>query len=124
VKRCITVALYSYSAMRLTPCPFMGQGVNIGLEDCAVLDGLLDQFGDDLAGAFAELTERRLPEGLACADLSEWNFKELTSGRPVAIDKGQVPLVSQVNFSGMSYRMVAERALPNWSPRVVASAHC
>jgi kynurenine 3-monooxygenase len=105
--------------------PFMGQGVNIGLEDCAVLAGLFDEHGAaDLERVFAALAERRLPEGLACADLSEWNYKELTSGGPVAATHAEDPLVSQVNFSGLSYRKVAERVLPNWSPRVVASAHC
>jgi len=104
--------------------PFMGQGVNIGLEDCAVLAELLDEYGADLERAFAALTERRLPEGLACADLSEWNYKELTSGRPISATNAEQSLVLQVNFSGLSYRKVAEGALPNWSPRVVASAHC
>jgi kynurenine 3-monooxygenase len=99
--------------------PFMGQGVNIGLEDCAVLAGLLEEHGSDLEGAFAALTERRLPEGLACADLSAWNYRELTSGRVVATAPVEESLVSQVNFSGLSYRRVAERTLPNWSPRVV-----
>ncbi len=104
--------------------PFMGQGVNLGLEDCAVLAGLLDEHGTDLEQAFAAVTEQRLPEGLACADLSEWNYKELTSGRPVAAASAEESLVSQVNFSGLSYRRVAERAIPHWCPRVVASAHC
>ena len=64
--------------------PFMGQGVNIGLEDCQVLAESLDEYGSDLEQAFGAVSERQLPEGLACADLSEWNYSELTSGRPAA----------------------------------------
>lgn len=106
-----------------TVVPFMGQGVNIGLEDCCVLAGLFEEHGDDLERVFAAVAERRLPEGLACADLSEWNYKELTCGRPIAAGPAEESLVSQVNFSGLSYRNVAERAIPNWCPRVVASLH-
>jgi kynurenine 3-monooxygenase len=100
--------------------PFMGQGVNIGLEDCLALEEVLDEHGEDLERAFADLTSRRLTEALACADLSEWNLRELTSGRPAAGSPSE-SLVARVNFSGQSYRDVAEWAIPNWSPRVVAS---
>jgi kynurenine 3-monooxygenase len=103
--------------------PFMGQGVNMGLEDCGALAGHLDEHGSDLERAFAAMTEERLPEALACADLSEWNWNELTSGRPVTAAPAEDSLVSQVNFSGLSYRKVAERLIPNWRPRVVATAH-
>ncbi len=101
--------------------PFMGQGVNIGLEDCQVLAESLDEYGSDLEQAFAAVSERQLPEGLACADLSEWNYSELISGHPAAAVLGKESLVSQVNFSGLSYRSVAERAMPNWRPRVAVS---
>lgn len=104
--------------------PFMGQGVNLGLEDCVALQESLDEYGDDMERAFAAMNKRRVPEGLACADLSEWNFKELTSGRLVKTAPGEESLVSQVNFSGLTYRRVAERTIPNWCPRVMASAHC
>src|SRR5262249_57182876 len=82
--------------------PFMGQGVNLGLEDCGVLAGVLDQHGADLERAFAAVTEQRLPEGLACADLSEWNYKELTSGRPVAAAPPEEALVSPADLSRLS----------------------
>ena len=102
--------------------PFMGQGVNIGLEDCQVLAELFDEHGADLERIFATMTARRWPEGLACADLSAWNYQELTGGRLPAAAPPDTSLVSQVNFSGLSYQRVAERTIPRWCPRVVASA--
>src|SRR5262249_50790183 len=102
--------------------PFMGQGVNIGLEDCQVLAELFDEHGADLERVFATMTARRRPEGLACADLSAWNYQELTRGRPPDAAPPEASLVSQVNFSGLSYQRVAERTIPRWCPRVVASA--
>jgi len=102
--------------------PFMGQGVNIGLEDCMALDQVLDDHGGDLETAFAAFSRMRLSEGLACADLSEKNLHELTSGASPPAGPAVESLVSRVNFSGLSYQAVAECAIPNWTPRVVNSA--
>src|SRR5262249_36872604 len=103
--------------------PFMGQGVNIGLEDCMVLADLLVEHGEDLETAFTSLTQKRQSEALACADLSEWNLQELISG--VTPDLGPVSesLVSRVNFSGLPYKAVAQRVIPNWTPRVVSDVY-
>ncbi len=100
--------------------PFMGQGVNIGLEDGAVLAPRRDEHPADRGAAFAELTRRRLPEGLACADLSAANYRELTSGIPLAAGSSTATsVVAEVNFGGAPYTAVARQVFPGWAPRVV-----
>jgi kynurenine 3-monooxygenase len=104
--------------------PFMGQGVNLGLEDCAVFADLLDEQQGDLGSVFAELTRRRVPEGLACADLSMSNFRELVSGDGVEVPSGETAaasVVARVNFVEQSYQSVARQTLANWAPRVGAA---
>jgi len=101
--------------------PFMGQGVNIGLEDCIVLAEVMEEHGQDLEKAFACVTRRRLSEALACADLSEWNLQELVSGTPTPTGPVSDSLVSRVNFSGLAYAAVAARVIPDWRPRVVTA---
>lgn len=99
--------------------PFMGQGVNLGLEDCQVLDELMEKPGQKLEEIFTLFQQRRLAEVLACADLSAWNFHELVSGRPPTQVAGAPSPVAQVNFSGKSYQSLAEQFLPGWRPKVV-----
>jgi kynurenine 3-monooxygenase len=97
--------------------PFMGQGVNFGLEDCLVLARLMDEHGMQLDRAFDSFTRFRVPEALACSDLSEWNLKELLGGRPNS-NPANPPLVVEVNFSGQPCATIAARTIPGWSPRV------
>ena len=54
--------------------PFYGQGMNAGLEDCRMLDELLDKHGDDLKSCFSEYSETRKPNGDGLQDLSMHNF--------------------------------------------------
>jgi kynurenine 3-monooxygenase len=98
--------------------PFMGQGVNLGLEDCDTFLRLLDEGPVDLGTCLEEYTRLRLPESLACADLSARNYVELVSGATSVARS----VVAEVNFSGRSYRAIAEEALPGWRPEVVAMA--
>jgi len=57
--------------------PFYGQGMNAGFEDCHVLNGLLDQFDNDLNKALPEFERLRKPDADAIASLALDNFIEM-----------------------------------------------
>lgn len=71
--------------------PFFGQGLNCGLEDCAVLNGLLDEI-DDRATLFSTFDRLRKPNADAIADMALDNFIEMRDrvGDPKFILKKQV----------------------------------
>lgn len=96
-----------------TMAPFLGQGVNVGMEDCAVLGSLLEKYGDEQRLALAEYERERHAEGAAAAALSLSNYAELSAADPGtppgAPPGGGPPLAVAVNFLGLSYRNVLER---------------
>lgn len=57
--------------------PFYGQGMNAGFEDCSVLSGLLDKYGEDWATILPEYETKRKPNGDAVASLALANFTEM-----------------------------------------------
>jgi kynurenine 3-monooxygenase len=58
--------------------PFFGQGMNLGFEDCRVMDELLDeQATEDLGAVFGKLSEMRKPDADAIADMALENFVEM-----------------------------------------------
>ena len=57
--------------------PFYGQGMNAGFEDCSVLDGLMQQYGDDWTTILDQYQQQRKPAGDAVADLALNNFTEM-----------------------------------------------
>lgn len=57
--------------------PFFGQGMNAGFEDCSVLNGLMDQYGNDWKAILQEFQELRKPDADAIADLAVANFTEM-----------------------------------------------
>ncbi|WP_159053941.1 FAD-dependent oxidoreductase [Streptomyces sp. AS58] len=86
-----------------TVAPFLGQGVNLGLEDCAALTRVLEKWPDEQGTALAEFQRERVPEHEAASALSLANYDELngTGPRPAA---GATPLPTLVNFASSSYR--------------------
>ena len=58
--------------------PFYGQGMNCGFEDCAELDGLIDQYDHDWNRIFPAYEKARKPNGDAIAELSKRNFVEMS----------------------------------------------
>ena len=72
--------------------PFFGQGLNCGMEDCVVLDGLLEEFGHDMARVFSTFERVRKPNADAIADMALENFVEMRDkvGDPRFILKKQV----------------------------------
>jgi len=57
--------------------PFHGQGMNCGFEDAVLLAALLDEAGDDTAGAFAEFQRRRKSDADAIAAMALENYVEM-----------------------------------------------
>jgi kynurenine 3-monooxygenase len=57
--------------------PFYGQGMNAGFEDCRVLNGLLDEFNNDLTLALPAFERCRKPDTEAIAGLALDNFVEM-----------------------------------------------
>jgi kynurenine 3-monooxygenase len=59
--------------------PFYGQGMNAGFEDCTVLAGLMEQYGDDWTTILNHYDKKRKPNGDAVATLAINNFEEMSS---------------------------------------------
>lgn len=57
--------------------PFFGQGMNCGFEDCSVLNGLMEQYGDDWTTILERFQQIRKPDGDAIAELALNNFIEM-----------------------------------------------
>jgi kynurenine 3-monooxygenase len=57
--------------------PFYGQGMNAGFEDCTVLLGLMDEYGDDWATILSKYEQKRKCNGDAVGELAIMNFVEM-----------------------------------------------
>src|SRR4051812_43599388 len=57
--------------------PFFGQGMNASLEDCVVLDELLDRHADDWSKVTGDFYESRRPNTDAVAELAMYNYEEI-----------------------------------------------
>lgn len=97
--------------------PFLGQGVNIALEDCHVLADLIAAHPSDMTTALERFSQMRVGEGLACADISQANFDALVRGTPPQ-DDPKHGVVARVNFLLHDYQDVAHTLWPDWQPRV------
>ena len=98
--------------------PFYGQGMNASLEDCRILDELLDKHLDDLKSCFKEYSETRKPNGDGLQDLSMQNFivmrdntadpafllqKEIEKKFSNLYPDKWIPLYSMVSFTNIPY---------------------
>jgi kynurenine 3-monooxygenase len=98
--------------------PFYGQGMNASLEDCRMLDELLDKHGDDLKSCFEEYSLTRKPNGDGLQDLSMQNFivmrdntadptfllqKEIEKKFSNLYPDKWIPLYSMVSFTNIPY---------------------
>lgn len=57
--------------------PFFGQGMNCGFEDCFVLNGLMDKYGENWVDLLQAYQALRKPDGDAIAELALNNFLEM-----------------------------------------------
>ena len=98
--------------------PFYGQGMNASLEDCRMLDELLDKYNDDLADCFMQYSKSRKPQGDGLQNLSLHNFivmRDKTADPIFLLQKKieqkfanlypdkWIPLYSMVSFTNIPY---------------------
>ncbi len=103
--------------------PFYGQGMNAGFEDCHVLAGIMDAYGDDWDTILHTYEQQRKPCGDGIADLALYNFIEMRDKVDDAaflyrkkVEKllhahhpaDYVPLYTQVTFSDIPYDKALE----------------
>ena len=115
------VALMGDSAHAIVP--FYGQGMNSGMEDCTVLDELLDEH-DNWEGIMTAYTALRKPAGDAIMELALQNYIEMRdlTGDAQFLKQKQLegrlqrkhpdkwlPLYSQVTFSHTPYHEALDR---------------
>ena len=115
------VALMGDSAHAIVP--FYGQGMNSGMEDCTVLDALLEA-DDNWDQIMARYTELRKPAGDAILELALQNYIEMRdlTGDPGFLQQKKLearlqqkhpdrwlPLYSQVTFSHTPYHEALAR---------------
>ncbi len=98
--------------------PFFGQGMNCGFEDCTIFDELLENFRQgtsvDWKGLFHAMTQERVPNTNAIADMAVENFAEMrdkVGDKKFLIQKG-VEKILQTRFPG---RYVSRYSLVTFS---------
>ena len=93
--------------------PFYGQGMNASFEDVVVLDGLMDEYGDNWPEILRRYQAVRKVDTDAIADLAQDNFYEMRDGTadPVFLLKRKLELhLEQTNPNYFSkYSMVTFR---------------
>lgn len=97
--------------------PFFGQGINCGFEDCTVLLGLIDRYGNEWATIFSEFERARKINTDAIADLAVENFVEMRDrvADPRFLLRKKVELALQQKYPERfvpKYAMVTFRRVP------------
>jgi len=111
--------------------PFYGQGMNCGMEDCLVLNEMIDTY-PDLGKALDEYSKKRNPDAEAMVDLAFYNYiemRDLVNKKTFLLRKKLdnllhwllptrwVPLYTSVTFSRMRYHhCIANR---RWQDTVI-----
>ena len=105
--------------------PFHGQGMNLAMESCRLLDGHLRRQPHDIAAAFAAFEADRKPDADAIADMAIDNYVEMRADvidphyvmrRELALELERrhpdrfVPRYGMVMFTTMPYADVLDRA--------------
>jgi len=105
--------------------PFHGQGMNLAMESCRLLDRRIQQLGGDIDEAFALFEMDRKPDSDAIADMALENYVEMRAGvtDPSYLLKREVALelerrhpdraaarYGMVMFTTMPYAQVKRRA--------------
>ena len=88
--------------------PFFGQGMNASLEDCVVLDALLDRHSDDWGKVMGDFYDSRRPNTDAVGELAMYNYEEIQA---------------RVNDAAFRFRREVEFELMKRYPSRYASMH-
>lgn len=104
--------------------PFYGQGMNAGFEDCTVLEGLMEEYGEDWNTILAQFQEKRKPNADAVADLALNNFIEMRDkvADPVFLERKKVEKELGLRFKGR-FNSVYEMVSFSHTPYAYA-LHC
>ncbi|KAK7063145.1 hypothetical protein SK128_003380 [Halocaridina rubra] len=112
--------------------PFYGQGMNCGMEDCVVLDEIMDQHDDDLEKVLPAYSKHRNPDAEAIVDLAMYNYiemRDLVNSRLFLLrkkwddflnrilPKKWIPLYTMVTFSRERYHLCI--AKKKWQDNIV-----
>jgi kynurenine 3-monooxygenase len=104
--------------------PFYGQGMNAALEDCALLDEMLDDFDGDWQQLAQDFQRNRKPCADAIADLALYNFiemrdkvadeefllrKKIEANMHHKYPDQWIPLYTMVTFSDLPYAEAKKR---------------
>ncbi|KAL7635011.1 UNVERIFIED_CONTAM: hypothetical protein RMT77_013996 [Armadillidium vulgare] len=115
--------------------PFYGQGMNCGMEDCVVLDDLLNQYNDDFNKVLPLYTKTRNPDAEAIVDLAMYNYvemRDLVNSRFFLLRKvldnflytflpnTWIPLYTMVTFTRERYHMCILKK--KWQDKVIRKA--
>ncbi|XP_044742432.1 kynurenine 3-monooxygenase [Chrysoperla carnea] len=112
--------------------PFYGQGMNAGMEDCLLLDQLLEEYNMNISKVLPEFTRRRHEDAHAICDLAMYNYIEMRDlvNRFTYIIRKKfddflfwafpmywVPLYNSVSFSTMRYSLCIKNR--QWQDKVL-----
>uniref|UniRef100_A0A2C9JJ57 Kynurenine 3-monooxygenase n=1 Tax=Biomphalaria glabrata TaxID=6526 RepID=A0A2C9JJ57_BIOGL len=112
--------------------PFYGQGMNCGMEDCIILDEILDAYDNDFSKALPAYTKKRNPDAKAICDLAMYNYIEMRSKVNTTsflirkkldnllfkiFPKTWVPLYTMVSFTRIGYQEAIKRR--EWQDQVL-----
>lgn len=81
--------------------PFLGQGMNLALEDVHALDTLLAQYGDDWSRVLPAYTTSRKPEADAVREMSLNNYQLL--------DGSNLPFLLRREFTACMHKLLPSR---------------
>ncbi len=57
--------------------PFFGQGMNASFQDCTILNGLMDEYGDNWITILSEFSRQQVKNGHAIANMALENYIEM-----------------------------------------------
>lgn len=82
--------------------PFYGQGMNAGFEDCTVLEGLMEEHGEDWSRILSLFEGQRKPNADAVADLALNNFIEMRDkvADPVFLERKKIEKDLGLRYKG------------------------
>lgn len=109
------IALIGDAAHAMTP--YLGQGVNLALDDAAALARHIGAPGGDVRAAIRAYGRERHREGIGAADLSDLGvrlFTEMPLGGPDPL----ASTVSAINMGELGYADAARMWIPGWRPIV------